>query len=161
MRQTRNLPTMSIVIAVAATVGACNDQKPAQRDAYTSIGDCLADWRDYKLCQEMTEEDKRQAARSYGGGHSFFYWGPTYYGSRGSHMSGGGYVAPLMNRARSTAQYNSAKPAFSAPAPAARPSYNSYRPSYSSGSRSTSSPATAPASRGGFGATGRSVSVSS
>lgn len=145
MRKEKPLPTMALVVAVAATVGACSDQKPAQRDAYRSIGDCLADWKDYKLCKDMTEDERQQANRS-GGAGGFFYWGPHYYGTR-SVFSGGSNYVPSTNRSQSTATYSTSKPTAS--------------PSFAPRTPSASPVSSTPTSRGGFGATGRGVGVSS
>lgn len=93
---------------LTATAGCGGDSNvPAQRDIYTRMEDCVADWGDVKLCQAMDAtaqaEAAKQQATTAGGGTGFvpyYMWGPTYYGSdRVYYDSEGKAFTPRGNKA--------------------------------------------------------------
>jgi hypothetical protein len=139
MKRSHSIP---LSVLAALVTGGC-DYDPAvsaQRDVYTRMEDCVADWGDVKLCQQMeaTAAADAQAKAETGsagtpGAHlvPFFFYGPTYYG--------GNRVAYLDDGARTYA-----------------PTGNRSSRQLSTQVRASSLPSHV--SRGGFGKTGRSVS---
>jgi uncharacterized protein YgiB involved in biofilm formation len=138
---------MSLVVALGATVSACDDpgEQVAQRDVYSgpnALENCIADWGNAELCKQQLNEAERKAMQgvptSGGGGASqVFLWGPGYYGSDRTVTHNGYAYTPQTSRAERTAAFNSQfKPT----------SFNTPRPA-----------GTSVSSRGGFGATGRSA----
>lgn len=165
--------SLPLVVALAATVSACDmapdDDKPAQRDVYSTLEDCIADWGDTALCErQMTEAREHelkmaQAQRDNGGGSSAFvplFMGPSYYGDSRAISHNGQTYAPATSRASRTAFFarnpatgsvTKSYVAPKAPTPSASPSR---APSWASSSPSLSKGMTSTASRGGFGSTG-------
>lgn len=158
----KRLPSMSLVVALAATVPGCGDTDPgakiAQRDVYAgpmAFEHCVADWGNEELCKQRLDEEeakKLAAAGHHGGGGGaivpMFLYGPGYYGGVREVVHNGNKITPTATRAVQTAQFNPTtfRPAsYSAPRPAT---------SFSAGGR----PSTAPVARGGFGSTGHGVS---
>lgn len=136
----------SLSILVALVAGCDYDPTiTAQRDVYTRMEDCVADWGDVQLCQQMDATASAERVKEQQGGdgksggasavvYPYFY-GPTYYGSNRVAYVGEREVHPTANRAtnfRSTSVRSSTLPSNVGRA----------------------------VSRGGFGSTGRSVSVS-
>ncbi len=77
------------LLVLLALVG-CEDDSTvtAQRDVYTRLEDCMADWGDKALCQQMEQTAEAEAQRAANTGahggvvmqpYPYFY-GPTYYG---------------------------------------------------------------------------------
>ncbi len=98
---------LSVLVALVA--GGC-DHDPVvseQRDVYTRVEDCVADWGDTKLCQQM-EASAEQQSQSTGqqtasGAHfiPYYFYGPHYYGGNRVAYSNDGSrtYAPAGNRA--------------------------------------------------------------
>lgn len=106
----KRLPSMSLVVALGATVGACDADPGAQvtqRDVYTgahALENCIADWGNQDLCkQQLSKDDAHRVAsanRSGGGSHPVFlfmnggtpsygYYGPSYApGNRSATYNG-------------------------------------------------------------------------
>ena len=161
MNKVINLP---LVVALAITVSACDttssdETKISQRDVYTSLEDCVADWGDTELCEKQQAEAKALAAKqaqSSGGNSMAFvpiFLGPSYSpGDRSTYLNGNRYT-PATSQAASTASYlrNSKTGVLSAPSYAAptKPTFNpsNPRPSFTSPAGGVS--------RGGFGSAGR------
>lgn len=167
---------MTLVALMATMVAACDQttsesevDKPAQRDVYTSLEDCVADWGDTELCERQIKEAREHAekmaelaAKNGGGGGGIpafipLFYGPTYYGNDRYHVdSRGDRFVPNQQRARNTVGWNSTNqsitsiyrpnPTVSAPV--------ATRSGFGGGATSTTS-------RGGFGSTGSSSSSSS
>lgn len=145
MARSKRLPSMSLVVALSATVAGCDSDpgsQVAQRDVYSgpnAFENCVADWGNEELCKQRLNDEERKAAGSSsgggGGGSHVMIWGPGYYGGERTVSHGGNTYTPQTTRAERTAAFNSQfKPT----------SFNAPRP------------ATSVSSRGGFGATGRS-----
>jgi hypothetical protein len=74
-------PALSAVLACSA--GGSDD--PQDRDVYKSKEECVKDWSEGDLCEQMAESDER----NYDGGGHGYYWGPVYYrGSRSVSYNG-------------------------------------------------------------------------
>lgn len=148
----KRLPSMSLVVALAATVSACDTDpgaKVVQRDVYSgpmALENCTADWGNEELCKQRLDEaeTKRMAAAGHGGGGShgsvmpLFIYGPGYVGGVREVTHNGRTITPMTQRAVQTAQFSPStfKPTgYTAPKP----------------------PGSAVA-RGGWGSTGRAVS---
>ena len=132
----------AIALAVLGSLSGCGlDYDPAdqavQRDVYTRLEDCMADWGDAQLC---TQQQPQQVASSGGGGGTYvhtYYHGPEYYpGSRQTYRNGQ-VITPQRASAVSTTAPRAPSAAFK-----------------SAVSQSS-------ASRGGFGSSGRSASSGS
>lgn len=113
-----------VLIPTMLMLTACADSN-VQRDVYQTKEECLADWGNEELCQDMPAEQVTQ--HSNGGGHYYRYWGPTYYPDERS------------------VNYNGKT--YSARSPANSRAFISM----SSGSSSATSSHGTPVSRGGFG----------
>lgn len=137
-------PLLLAPVLLAGCAGGIEEAQ--QRDVYTRFEDCMADWGEKALCQQLGAQEKAEVvAQATGvtggnsGGSSFIFWGPNYYpGDRGASYNGR-EIYPSTNRAMSRPytvnQYSSAA-AKSSPAKATSKSI----------------------SRGGFGSTGRGFS---
>ena len=168
---------LSLVALLAGTVSACdvtdNSEKPAQRDVYTSLEDCVADWGDTELCERQIKEAREHAekmaaaqAKDGGGGMAFvpLFFGPTYYGNdRYYRNSQGDYYQPTTQRARQSVGWNSTTrtPVVAPPRPPT-PAFTG-APRSTSFTTTTSRPATSTTSsgsvaRGGFGGSASSSS---
>lgn len=130
------------------------DGAPMQRDVYTKVEDCIADWGNAELCSKVADAERAQFAKSVGvahdGGSSIIFWGPSYYSGSRSVDYGGRSYTPLTSRAMSkpfSVTPNSSSFARSSPGTASRPA---------SGVSSSGS-----SSRGGFGSSGHSASAGS
>ena len=176
---------LTLVAALGATVAACDmsdsgqteEPKPAQRDVYSSLEDCVADWGDTELC-ERTMKDAREhelkmaeakaGAAGGGGGTSFIplFYGPTYYGNERFHRDSRGEIyQPTTQRAGATAGWNPSTRSPTAVRPASTPIWKG-TPS-PSGLRAigpsgrVSGISSSSAGRGGFGGSGASASSGS
>lgn len=140
----KSASVMLILAPVLSTVlfNACSGSgEDTTRDVYQSREDCLKDWGDQELCQEMNDDDSNEYRRSGGviyAGRPF--WGPSYYPSDRTVIYKGNTISPS---GRSTSM---------------RPFVVTSRSSASSRS-SVSSPRSSGTSFGGFGG-GRSGSYS-
>ena len=59
--------SLPLVVALAASVSACDmspsdEDKPSQRDVYSSLEDCIADWGDTALCERQMSEARNKAS---------------------------------------------------------------------------------------------------
>lgn len=139
-RKTRNLSLILVPILLATGCSEVPDK--LQRDVYTRAEDCMRDWQQQDLCQQMPMADAQQHATNTTGGtggvvHPIF-WGPSYTGSDRAVVYNGASVAPATNTAMT------------------RP----FMVTSTSSASSRASPGTARAvaSRGGFGGAGRASS---
>ena len=100
-RKTRNLSLILVPILLAAGCSEVPDK--LQRDVYTRAEDCMRDWQQQDLCQQMPMADAQQHASNTTGGtgsgvHPIF-WGPSYTGSDRAVVYNGASVAPTTNTA--------------------------------------------------------------
>ncbi len=161
MKQKRS-KAITLVLATATVAGCGLDSDPAavataQRDAYTRIEDCVADWGDKNLCLEAEKLAQAKHTAPSGSGpvivQSYPFYGPEYApGSRYHYLSDGRQIAPKSQTAISqtkpftpsqsfvagrTTALNTARQGVAPSGPGSRPS-------------STSSPGSS--ARSGFGA---------
>ena len=127
----------SITLVIVPLIGAvlacsCGGNEATTRDVYQSREDCLKDWSDGELCEQMNDDDDREYRRSGASYSSRPFYGPVYYPSDRAVVYKGRTIAPTT---RST-------------------SMQSYKITSSSSSSSRSSSVSSP--RSGFG--GRSSS---
>lgn len=146
-KRTTTAPSVALLAALTASLGAC-DADPGnnvQRDVYSgpnALENCIADWGNPELCQSRLNDAEKQKLAAQGGGagaHSVFIWGPGYVGDR-SVSHGGTTYTPSGTKATSTANFN-----------------RNYQPTNFTAPRPATPVGSAPSSRGGFGAAGRSV----
>ncbi len=137
------------LLLLAAGTGGCGydpAEETVQRDVYTKLEDCIADWGNQELCAQTLKEEKRAVTNAQGVTvyePYYIYSGPSYYpGNRYVDM-GSSRITPSTSRAFTT---NSFSRSSISPGAAAR-----------SGIGSGGSGL---ASRGGFGGTGSSISSS-
>lgn len=79
------------IISVSALSG-CGGDEPMSRDVYQSQEECLRDWNDGDLCQQMPDDDDYR--RTHGVMYPVF-WGPTYYPSDRTVMYKGRTISPV------------------------------------------------------------------
>jgi len=153
-----NLP---IVVALSITVSACDisgSDKPAQRDVYTSLEDCVIDWGDTELCQrEMKEarehaEKMAKASGSIDGGFVPIFMGPTYYGDSRSVTHNGRKITPITTSSVRTANFTSL--------PSGNKSISYTAPNTRATNKSTSKIVGTSVTRGGIGSSASSSSSS-
>ena len=85
-------PILSTLLFSACGGGGDED---SARDVYQSREDCLKDWSDGELCEEMNDSDSDEYRRSgvyVGGGRPI--WGPRYYPGDRSVSYKGRTIAP-------------------------------------------------------------------
>ena len=135
VRVRKRSATITLVLAGSATLGGCGS--PAeQRDAYSSMQDCVKDWTDAALCEPV--KDGRYSTR--------YLYGPPYYASSGWSFFGRDRVVSSPNAMDATRLPSGSVASSSLSARATRMGI--------SGGGSSS------ISRGGFGSTGHSSSSS-
>ena len=144
MKKSKSIMLLIAPVLSTLLFNACggNESASTTRDVYQSKEDCLKDWGDQELCEQMNDEDDREY-RSSGGvfvaGRPFY--GPTYYPGDRAVMYKGRTISPA---GTSTSL---------------KPYSVTSRSSASSRSSSVSSPRSSSTSYGGFG--GRSTSSGS
>jgi hypothetical protein len=69
---------MIVPILSTLLVSSCDDPPDQSRDVYQSQQECLADWNEGGLCEQMNDDDASQYAN---GPHGVYYYGPRYYPS--------------------------------------------------------------------------------
>ena len=73
----------SIMLIVAPLIGAVlacgGGDSDSTRDGYQSREDCLKDWGDNELCEEMNDDDEREYKRTGGVFVGRPFYGPRYY----------------------------------------------------------------------------------
>jgi hypothetical protein len=77
---------------------ACDDAPNTNRDVYASKEECLRDWNDGDLCQEMDATDANQYRSEGDHGHVIvphYFWGPTYYPHDRSVVYKGQTITPV------------------------------------------------------------------
>jgi hypothetical protein len=148
----------TVTLLLAGFMSGCADydpvSEPVQRDVYTKLDDCLADWNDKALCLEaakLAEAEKQKLAGNGSGGsmivHPYYFYGPEYVpGSRVTYYNGAQIVPRGNVAAMQTAKV--------APSSAFSSSRSSVAGSVSRGGGVTGGGS---AARGGFGATGRAA----
>ncbi len=107
-----------IILAIAPLLTsalACGGgEEPQVRDVYKTKEECIKDWSEGDLCEQMGESDER----TYHGGHHGYYWGPVYYrGNRSvsyngrtiSGSSNGGALKPYTISSSSSTSARSSK----------------------------------------------------
>jgi hypothetical protein len=104
-RKTQKLSLVLVPILLAAC-GAEVPDPDEQRDVYTKMEDCVADWGKPELCAQIAEAEAKQFAEvttgsSHAGGSSIIFWGPSYYPGDRAVTYGGQTYAPTTNRAMS------------------------------------------------------------
>lgn len=98
-RKTRNLSL--ILVPILLTAGCSEVPDKIQRDVYTRAEDCMRDWQQQDLCQQMPASDAAQHATHTSGGVHPTYWGPTYNANDRAVVYNGSTVAPLSNNTMS------------------------------------------------------------
>ena len=141
-RRSKSVSILLVPLLLAGCAGGIEEAQ--QRDVYTKFEDCMADWGEKALCQQLGEQEKAEVveqATVTTGGHSssFLFWGPSYFpGDRGVSY-GGRDIYPQKNSGMSRA----------------------YTVNERSSTAAKSSPGKMTSksiSRGGFGSTGRGFS---
>lgn len=165
--------TLSVTTAGCDTTEQEAPKSTANRDVYTSLDDCVADWGDQELCERQVKEgrehlEKMAAAKaSSGSGGTFMpiFFGPTYHGSdRYYRDSRGDITQPTTQKARQTVGWNpqtraittmsrNTQPIFKGtpPASALATTGPSIRPAAARVSAPSTARVSAPAVRSGFG----------
>ena len=113
----KRLPSMSLVVALAAGVAACDSgqsDRTTQRDVYggpKALENCIADWGNADLCkQTLTKEEGKKLANStttHSRSPGFFFLGPGFFGGNRTVTHQGVPYTPTANRAVSTARVDS------------------------------------------------------
>ena len=107
------MKSKTISLLLAGMIGGCDydpAKEPVQRDVYTKLEDCMADWDDKELCLEaakLSDQEKEQyASRGSHGSvimYPHYFYGPQYVpGSRVTYYNGREYSARSNNAVQST-----------------------------------------------------------
>ena len=87
-----------VIVPIIGTVIACScggSGESTTRDVYQSREDCLKDWNEAELCEEMNDDDDREYRRTSGGSYSSRpFYGPVYYPSDRAIVYKGRTIAP-------------------------------------------------------------------
>jgi uncharacterized membrane protein YgcG len=100
----------SITLVIVPLIGSllacnCGGGESTTRDVYQSREDCLKDWNEAELCEEMNDDDDREYRRSgviYAGRP---FYGPVYYPSDRAIVYKGRTIAPT-GKSTSMKSYN-------------------------------------------------------
>ncbi|HEY8560918.1 MAG TPA: hypothetical protein VIL74_11140 [Pyrinomonadaceae bacterium] len=87
----------SITLVIAPLIGtllACGGGESTTRDVYASREDCLKDWNEAELCEQMNDDDDREYRSSGGVYTSRPFYGPVYYPSDRAIVYKGRTIAP-------------------------------------------------------------------
>jgi uncharacterized membrane protein YgcG len=96
MKKSKKIVLLIAPVLSTLLLSACGGGSDAAttRDVYQSREDCLKDWGDDELCQEMNDQDSDDYRRS---GAVFVgrpFWGPTYYPGDRAVLYKGKTVSP-------------------------------------------------------------------
>ncbi len=87
-----------VLMPIIGTLLACScgggDSGSTTRDVYQNKEDCLKDWSDGELCEQMNDDDDREYRRSGGVYTSRPFYGPTYYPSDRAVVYKGKTISP-------------------------------------------------------------------
>jgi hypothetical protein len=96
MKKSKAITLLLAPILSTLLLSACGGEENSSRDVYQSREDCLKDWSDGDLCEEMNDNDSNEY-RNNGGvyvGSGRPFWGPRYYPSDRSVSYKGRTIAP-------------------------------------------------------------------
>ncbi len=141
MKKSKGIVLLLAPVLSTVLFNACNRSEPdSTRDVYQNKDECLKDWGDQELCEEMNDNDSNDYRRNGGVFVGRPMWGPTYYPGDRSVSYKGRTIAP-------TTKSSSMPPYI-----VTSRSSSSSRSSVSSPSRSSSSSSSSSrSSSGGFG----------
>jgi hypothetical protein len=98
MKKSKNIMLLIAPVLSTLLFNACGGGGGSQsttRDVYQSKEDCVKDWGDQELCEQMNDDDDREYR---GGGGVVYagrpYWGPGYYPGDRAVMYKGRTIAP-------------------------------------------------------------------
>lgn len=87
-----------VLLLTPLFLSACEaDMDLSQRDVYTKMEDCVAEWGKVELCQKMADEDAKKAIASGvtpNNDSHFIFWGPSYFNGDRSVLYNGQRYAP-------------------------------------------------------------------
>jgi hypothetical protein len=86
-----------VLMPIIGTLLACScggSGESTTRDVYQSKEDCLKDWSDGELCEQMNDDDDREYRRSGGVYTSRPFYGPVYYPSDRAVVYKGRTISP-------------------------------------------------------------------
>lgn len=205
MKKSKNIVLIVTPVLSAALFNACGGSQPypvvsttpaatpnpvipaqtAQtRDVYNNLNDCVKDWLDKELCEQMNEDDDKDYKKRYKtGGKSRYFYGPGYSSVDRIIVYKGKTITPTGKVTTKLPSFTSSVPSKTTTGATTSTSKSSTLPSSTSTSKSTtsstsssssstspyssSSSSTSPYSssssttRGGFGSTSSSSSSSS
>jgi hypothetical protein len=96
MKKSKSIMLLIAPVLSTLLFNACGGSESAtSRDVYESREDCLKDWGDDELCEEMNDQDSDDYRRSGGvfvAGRPF--WGPQYYPSDRTVIYKGRTISP-------------------------------------------------------------------
>lgn len=85
---------LSLTPVFSALLASCGGDDPQTRDVYATKEECIKDWNDGDLCDQMDDADDR----SYNGGTSRgYFWGPVYYPGSRTVVYRGNTITPRGN----------------------------------------------------------------
>ncbi len=86
-----------VVVPLIGTLLACTcggGGESSTRDVYQNREDCLKDWNEAELCEEMNDDDDREYRRSGGVYTGRPFYGPVYYPSDRAVVYKGRSISP-------------------------------------------------------------------
>ena len=86
-----------VIMPLIGTLLACScgsGGESTTRDVYQNMDECLKDWNEAELCEQMNDDDDREYRRSGGVYTSRPFYGPVYYPSDRAIVYKGKTIAP-------------------------------------------------------------------
>ena len=85
------LIVLSLAPIFSALLAGCGSEESKSRDVYASKEECVQDWNQSDLCEQMDASDDRDYS---GGTTRGYFWGPPYYGGSRSVSYRGNTITP-------------------------------------------------------------------
>lgn len=94
MKKSNSITLIIVPIIGTVLACACGGGESTTRDVYQSREDCLKDWNEGDLCEQMNDDDDREYRNSGGSYSSRPFYGPVYYPSDRAIVYKGRTISP-------------------------------------------------------------------
>lgn len=94
MKKSKGITLLIAPILSTVLLNACDSNESTSRDVYQTKEECVKDWGDQDLCEEMNDNDSNDYRKNGGVFVSRPIWGPPYYPSQRSVSYKGRTFAP-------------------------------------------------------------------
>ncbi|HRH42214.1 MAG TPA: hypothetical protein PKY82_11360 [Pyrinomonadaceae bacterium] len=94
MKKSKGITLLIAPILSTVLLNACDSNESTSRDVYQTKEECVKDWGDQDLCEEMNDNDSNDYRKNGGVFISRPIWGPPYYPNQRSVSYKGRTFAP-------------------------------------------------------------------